>query len=126
MPTAKTRLLLAEDDPAMVELLRWTFEKEGFEVVGTASGEEALLLASESPPDIVILDWMLEELSGIEVCRRLRSDADTEPVPIIAVTGAPDAMRSDGCLADAVLSKPCELDTFLAAARLFLRPVAEA
>src|SRR5438128_10304472 len=82
----KTQLLLAEDDPAMIELLRWTFEREGFEVAQTPSGEEALLLAREAVPDIVILDWMLEDLTGIEVCRRLRRSPDTANVPILSLT----------------------------------------
>jgi CheY-like chemotaxis protein len=76
----KTRLLLVEDDLAMVELLRWTFEREDYDVASTASGEEALLLAHERSPDIVLLDWMIEELAGIEVWRRLpqiRSSAIT-------------------------------------------------
>jgi DNA-binding response OmpR family regulator len=62
-------------------------------------------------------------MNGAEVCRRLRDDPETEPVPVIAVTAVPDALRADGCGADAVLTKPCRLDTFLAAARLFLRTV---
>src|SRR3712207_6031796 len=61
---AEARLLLVEDDRAMVELLRYTLEKQGFEVVHTPSGEEALLLAVERGPDLILLDWMLEELSG--------------------------------------------------------------
>ena len=106
---AGTRLLLAEDDPAMAELLRWTFEKEGFEVVGTPSGEEALLLASESPPDIVILDWMLEELSGIEVCRRLRRTPESANLPIIMLTARgeeADRVRGLDTGADDYVTKP--------------------
>ena len=69
---AKGKILLVEDDRALVELLVYHFERGEFEVRATADGEEALLLAREAPPDVVILDWMLEGLSGIEVCRRLR------------------------------------------------------
>src|SRR6185369_7241987 len=83
---AKGRILLVEDDRALVELLVYHFEREDFEVRATADGEEALLLARESPPDVVILDWMLEGISGIEVCRRLRRIAETANVPIIMLT----------------------------------------
>ena len=83
---AKGKILLVEDDRPLVELLVYHFEREGFEVAGTPDGEEALLLARESPPDLVILDWMLEGLSGIEVCRRLRRLPETANVPIIMLT----------------------------------------
>ena len=65
-------LLIVEDDPALAELLVWSFEAEGYKVLQTPDGEEALLIAAETPPDAIILDWMIEQLSGIEVCRRLR------------------------------------------------------
>ena len=68
------RLLLVEDDPALAELLEFRFKGAGYTVTQTSDGDEALLLASESPPDLVILDWMIEGTSGIEVCRRLRRD----------------------------------------------------
>src|SRR3982751_4335993 len=83
---AKGKILLVEDDRALVELLVFHFEREEFEVRSTADGEEALLLAREAAPDVVILDWMLEGLSGIEVCRRLRRMAETANVPIIMLT----------------------------------------
>jgi two-component system, OmpR family, phosphate regulon response regulator PhoB len=126
MPTARTRLLLAEDDPAMVELLRWTFEKEGFEVVSTPSGEEALLLASESPPDIAILDWMLEELSGIEVCRRLRRAPDSSNLPIIMLTARgeeADRVRGLKTGADDYVTKPFSPPELIARVRAVLRRV---
>ena len=66
------RLLIVEDDPALAELLVWHFEAEGYDVTQTADGEESLLLAAEEAPDAIILDWMIENISGIEVCRRLR------------------------------------------------------
>jgi two-component system phosphate regulon response regulator PhoB len=119
-------LLLAEDDPAMVELLRWTFEKEGFEVVSTPSGEEALLLAAESPPDIVILDWMLEELSGIEVCRRLRRAPETSNVPIIMLTSRgeeTDRVRGLETGADDYITKPFSPPELIARIRAVLRRV---
>jgi two-component system phosphate regulon response regulator PhoB len=69
---AKGRILLVEDDAALAELLVYHFTREEFEVQQTRDGEEAMLLAARSPPDLVLLDWMIEGLSGIEVCRRLR------------------------------------------------------
>ncbi|MEO7827238.1 MAG: response regulator, partial [Allosphingosinicella sp.] len=105
----KIELLLAEDDPAMVELLRWIFEREGFRIRHTASGEEALLLAAEAPPDLVILDWMLEELSGIEVCRRLRRAPETANVPVIMLTARVeefDRVRALDLGADDYVTKP--------------------
>ena len=88
---SKPRLLLVEDDTALAELLQWHFEQEGYDVVRTPDGEEALLLSREAPPDIVLLDWMIEGLSGIEVCRRLRRATDTANVPIIMLTARGEA-----------------------------------
>jgi len=84
---ARARLLLVEDDAALAELLVWHFQREEYEVEHTADGEEALLLARESPPDLVLLDWMIEGLSGIEVCRRLRCTKETAGLPIVMLTG---------------------------------------
>ena len=123
---ARTRLLLAEDDPAMVELLRWTFEKDGFEVVHTPSGEEALLLAVETAPDLVILDWMLEELSGIEVCRRLRRAPETANLPIIMLTARgeeADRVRGLETGADDYVTKPFSPPELVARIRAVLRRV---
>jgi len=106
---SKGRLLLVEDDTALAELLTWHFEREEFEVRRTSDGEEALLMAEESPPDIVILDWMIEGLSGIEVCRRLRRKADTANVPIIMLTARgeeTDRVRGLETGADDYVTKP--------------------
>ena len=82
----KAKLLLVEDDPALLELLEYRFSNEGYSVRATADGDEALILAAEDTPDLVILDWMIEGTSGIEVCRRLRRDKSTAHVPIIMLT----------------------------------------
>ena len=79
-------LLLVEDDPALADLLKWHFEREDFQVWHTADGDEALLLAAETPPDIILLDWMIEGISGLEVCRRLRRRQAPANVPIIMLT----------------------------------------
>jgi two-component system phosphate regulon response regulator PhoB len=103
------RLLLVEDDPGLTELLRWHFEREEFDVDHTPDGEEALMRAKESPPDIVLLDWMIEGISGIEVCRRLRRSAGTSNVPIIMLTGRgeeQDRVRGLETGADDYVTKP--------------------
>lgn len=86
------KLLLVEDDEALAELLEFRFRREGYHVRATGDGDEALLLAAEDIPDLIILDWMIEGTSGIEVCRRLRRDPATANVPIIMLTarGAED------------------------------------
>ncbi len=106
---ARARMLLVEDDAALAELLSWHFSREDFDVVHTVDGEEALLLAQESPPDIVLLDWMIEGLSGIEVCRRLRRAPETANVPIIMLTARgeeEDRVRGLETGADDYVTKP--------------------
>ncbi len=106
---SKGRLLLVEDDKALAELLIWHFEREDFQVARTADGEEALLIAEESPPDIVILDWMIEGVSGLEVCRRLRRKSATANVPIIMLTARgeeDDRIRGLETGADDYVTKP--------------------
>ncbi|HEX9964374.1 MAG TPA: phosphate regulon transcriptional regulator PhoB [Allosphingosinicella sp.] len=123
---AEARLLVVEDDPAMATLMRWTFEREDFEVSSTPSGEEALLLAAETGPDLVLLDWMLEDLSGIEVCRRLRRGAATASLPIIMVTARgeeADRIRGLETGADDFITKPFSPAELVARARALLRRV---
>lgn len=106
---SKAKLLLVEDDMALSELLIWHFEREEFNVKHTVDGEEALLLARENPPDLVLLDWMIEGLSGIEVCRRLRRMPDTANVPIIMLTARgeeEDRVRGLETGADDYVTKP--------------------
>jgi two-component system, OmpR family, phosphate regulon response regulator PhoB len=80
------RLLLVEDDKALAELVEWHFVQDGYEVFVTEDGDEALILALEHGPDLVVLDWMIEGTSGIEVCRRLRRGKETANLPIIMLT----------------------------------------
>lgn len=103
------RLLLVEDDPALAELIEFRFRAEGYEVTATSDGDDALLLASESPPDLVLLDWMIEGTSGIEVCRRLRRMQETAHVPIIMLTAREaedDRIRGLETGADDYVTKP--------------------
>jgi two-component system phosphate regulon response regulator PhoB len=106
---ARARMLLVEDDAALAELLIWHFKREDFDVVQTHDGEEALLLARERTPDIVLLDWMVEGLSGLEVCRRLRRAPETANVPIIMLTARgeeEDRVRGLETGADDYVTKP--------------------
>jgi two-component system phosphate regulon response regulator PhoB len=106
---SKPLLLLVEDDRALADLLKWHFDREGYEVVRTADGEEALMLADERTPDLVILDWMIEGVTGIEVCRRLRRKAATASVPIIMLTARgeeSDRIRGLDTGADDYVTKP--------------------
>ena len=105
----KPTLLLVEDDRALADLLTWHFTREGYEIVRTADGDEALLLAEERTPDLVILDWMIEGVTGIEVCRRLRRRSSTAQVPIIMLTARgeeSDRIRGLETGADDYVTKP--------------------
>ena len=123
------KLLLVEDDPALSELLEYRFRNEGYAVRTTGDGDEALLLAAEETPDLVILDWMIEGTSGIEVCRRLRRDRATSQVPIIMLTAREaedDRVRGLETGADDYLTKPFsprELLARVAAVMRRIRPV---
>lgn len=109
MDMGAAKLLLVEDDPALLELLEYRFRNEGYDVRATPDGDEALMLAAEDAPDLVILDWMIEGTSGIEVCRRLRRDKATAHVPIIMLTAREaedDRIRGLDTGADDYLTKP--------------------
>jgi two-component system phosphate regulon response regulator PhoB len=106
---ARVKMLLVEDDAAIAELVTWHFKREDYEVKHTPDGEEALLLAKEATPDIVLLDWMVEGLSGIEVCRRLRRMPETANIPIIMLTARgeeEDRVRGLETGADDYVTKP--------------------
>ncbi len=123
---AKADLLLVEDDNALAELVRWHFEREEFSVRQTADGEEALVLASERTPDLILLDWMIENLSGIEVCRQLRARAATANVPIIMLTARgeeDDRIRGFEIGADDYVTKPFSPRELVARAHAVLRRV---
>jgi two-component system phosphate regulon response regulator PhoB len=120
------RLLLVEDDPALAELLEFRFRNEGYQVQVTPDGDEALLLAAEEAPDLVVLDWMIEGTSGIEVCRRLRKSKATAHVPILMLTarGAEDdKVRGLDTGADDFLTKPFSPRELLARVNAILRRI---
>ena len=123
---ATATLLLVEDDPALSELLEYRFTNEGYRVRATADGVEALVLAAEEVPDLVILDWMIEGTSGIEVCRRLRRDKATSHVPIIMLTAREaedDRIRGLETGADDYVTKPFSPRELLARVSAVLRRI---
>ena len=120
------RVLLVEDDAALAELIAYNLEREGYVVERTADGEEALVLASEHTPDIVLLDWMIESLSGIEVCRRLRRRTESANVPIIMLTARgeeEDRVRGLQTGADDYVTKPFSPRELMARVAAVLRRV---
>jgi two-component system phosphate regulon response regulator PhoB len=123
---SKKKLLLVEDDKALAELLIWHFERADFDVSRTGDGEEALLLAEENPPDVIILDWMIEGISGLEVCRRLRRKAGTANAPIIMLTARgeeSDRIRGLEVGADDYVTKPFSPRELMARVAAVLRRI---
>jgi two-component system phosphate regulon response regulator PhoB len=105
----KAKILIVEDDPPLAELLHWHITQAGFDAISTADGEEALLLIEEERPDLVILDWMIESLSGIEVCRRIRRMGEFASLPVIMLTARSaedDRLRGLETGADDYVTKP--------------------
>ena len=106
---SRKKLLLVEDDKSVADLVSWHFEREGFDLRRTGDGDEALLLAAEETPDVILLDWMIEGVSGVEVCRRLRRRPETAHVPIIMLTARgeeTDRIRGLETGADDYVTKP--------------------
>lgn len=124
---SRATMLLVEDDPALAELVSWNFRREDFDVRQTADGEEAMLMAQEAAPDIVLLDWMIEgSISGLEVCRRLRRQTSTQNVPIIMLTARgeeEDRVRGLETGADDYVTKPFSPRELIARVNAVLRRV---
>jgi len=121
---AKPTILVVEDEAPLLTLLRYNLEKQGFRVEEAADGQEALLRVAEARPDLVLLDWMLPALSGIEVCRQLRRRPGTRDLPIIMVTARTedqDAVRALDTGADDYIAKPFVMEALLARIRALLR-----
>ena len=118
------RILIVEDEEALTLLLRYNLEAEGYEVETVARGDEADARLKERIPDLVILDWMLPGLSGIELCRRLRARAETRLLPIIMLTARgeeSERVRGLGTGADDYIVKPFSLPELLARVGALLR-----
>ena len=120
----KPTVLVVEDEAALATMLRYNLEKQGFRVEEAVDGQEALVRLQESVPDIVLLDWMLPAMSGIEVCRQIRRRAATRDLPVIMVTARAedgDAVRGLNTGADDYITKPFSMDALLARMRALLR-----
>lgn len=117
-------IYIVEDEPAQVEMLSYNLEKENFRTVIAGNGEHALLLVAETVPDLIVLDWMLPDISGIEVCRRLRAKAETKRIPIIMLTARgeeADRIRGLETGADDYVVKPYSPAEMVARVRALLR-----
>ena len=117
-------ILVVEDEAPLVTLLRYNLEREGFAVLEAPDGDEALLQAREQKPDLILLDWMLPLVSGIEVCRQLRRHPETRAIPIIMLTARGeegDKLRGLDSGADDYVTKPFSPSELIARIRAVLR-----
>ena len=124
MTSVQPTVLVVEDEPAQREVLGYNLEAEGFRVAKAENGEEALILVDEEQPDIIVLDWMLPNVSGIEVCRQLKTRADTRNVPIIMLSARSeevDRVRGLETGADDYVIKPYSVVELMARVRAQLR-----
>lgn len=121
------KLLIVEDEQALGELLQYNFAAEGFDVRHCETGEDAELAIAEDCPDIIVLDWMLPAVSGIELCRRLRSRPETRNVPIVMLTARgeeADRIRGLDTGADDYVVKPFSVPELMARVKAILRRAA--
>ncbi|MEP3347973.1 MAG: phosphate regulon transcriptional regulator PhoB [Litoreibacter sp.] len=124
MASPQAQILLVEDEPAQAEVLTYNLSAEGFAVRHATNGEEAMQLIDEELPDLVILDWMMPLLSGIEVCRRIKSRDTTKHIPIIMLSARSeevDSVRGLDTGADDYVTKPYSVKELMARARTQLR-----
>ncbi|PKQ13281.1 MAG: phosphate regulon transcriptional regulatory protein PhoB [Alphaproteobacteria bacterium HGW-Alphaproteobacteria-1] len=124
MPADQPTVLLVEDEPAQREVLGYNLEADGFRVLTASNGEEALMMVAEMPPDIIVLDWMMPNVSGIEVCRQLKTRSETRGIPIIMLSARSeevDRVRGLETGADDYVIKPYSLVELMARVRAQLR-----
>ena len=117
-------IMVVEDEEALLELLRYNFETAGYHVETIADGEQAEARLKEAVPDLLVLDWMLPGLSGIELCRRLRQSVDTKNLPVIMLTARgeePDRVRGFETGADDYVVKPFSVNKLIARVGALLR-----
>ncbi len=122
----KPFVLIAEDESAVSELLLYNLQKEDYEVAIAADGEEALMMIDERAPDLILLDWMLPKVSGIEVCRRIRTGGANPNMPIIMLTARgeeSDRIRGLDTGADDYVTKPFSTTELMARVRAVLRRI---
>ncbi|MGB0960781.1 MAG: phosphate regulon transcriptional regulator PhoB [Halocynthiibacter sp.] len=126
MAAQKPTILIVEDEPAQLEVLVYNFEAEGYEVFRAENGDDALILVEEVKPDLVLLDWMLPGVSGIEICRQLKSRPDTRGIPVLmmsARTEEVDRVRGLETGADDYVVKPYSVKELVMRARNQLKRV---
>ena len=119
-------VLLVEDEPAQREMLAYNLEAEGFDVITADNGEDGLILVAENDPDLIVLDWMMPQLSGIEVCRRLKSNSKTRQIPVIMLSARADEVdRVHGLEtgADDYVVKPYSVIELMARVKAHLRRI---
>jgi two-component system phosphate regulon response regulator PhoB len=124
MSVGQFQVLLVEDEPAQREVLAYNLEAEGYAVRRAENGEEAMMLINEAAPDLIILDWMMPLLSGIEVCRRVKTRPQTRAIPVIMLSARSeevDAVRGLDTGADDYVIKPYNLRELMARVRTQLR-----
>lgn len=124
MSTEQPSVLLVEDEPAQREVLSYNLEADGFRVLTADNGEEALMMVEETPPDIIVLDWMMPNVSGIEVCRQLKTRSATRAIPIIMLSARSeevDRVRGLETGADDYVIKPYSMVELMARVRAQLR-----
>ena len=117
-------VLIVEDEPAQVEVLAYNLKAEGFHVITADNGEDALILVDEYMPDLIVLDWMMPHISGIEVCRRLKTRPESRSIPIIMLSARSeeiDRVRGLEIGADDYVTKPYSIVELMARARAQLR-----
>ncbi|HKZ97829.1 MAG TPA: phosphate regulon transcriptional regulator PhoB [Hyphomicrobiaceae bacterium] len=121
------KVLIVEDETSLAEMLRYNLEAEGFRVSNAETGEEAEIMLAEERPDLVVLDWMLPGVSGIEICRRMRSRMETKSIPVIMLTARGeegDRIRGLSTGADDYVVKPFSLPELMARVKAILRRAA--
>ena len=121
---SKPLVLVVEDEAALATMLRYNLEKQGFRVEEATDGQEALTRIAETQPDLVLLDWMLPAMSGLEVCRQIRRRPSTKDLPVIMVTARTedqDAVRGLNTGADDYITKPFSTEALIARMRALLR-----
>ncbi|MBU2533574.1 MAG: phosphate regulon transcriptional regulator PhoB [Alphaproteobacteria bacterium] len=124
MTDAQPLILVVEDEHAQLELLTYNLAASGFRIISAQDGEEAALFADEEQPDLIVLDWMLPKLSGIDVCRQLKKQPRTKEIPIIMLTARSeeaDRIRGLDTGADDYVTKPYSVNELVARVRAMLR-----
>jgi len=120
----KPLILIIEDEQAQAQILQYNLEAEGYRIKHAATADEGLLLIQEYRPELILLDWMLPDMSGIEVCRQIKTNSDTKAIPVIMLTARgteDDKVRGLGVGADDYVVKPHSIKELIARIKANLR-----